>query len=127
MRLLPASAVALLSLGLLGPSAGAGEDAGAPPDRVFFRDPDKETGARIAELISRVATGYVADRTKPRRELESIGHWSVDPLLEAVQGAEAPIRCATLRVHDPIGDRRAVEPLRAVMMREQAHQYVAGF
>src|SRR5688572_11253905 len=127
MRRSAAITAVLLALGLApAPQATAGESPDST-QRVFFRDPDRETAARIADLITRMTSGSVPDRTKARRELEAIGFWAVAPLIDAVQTAEPPIRCASTLVLDVLRDRRAIEPLRSVVLKEGSHPYVAAF
>jgi len=96
-------------------------------ERLFFREPDSDTTKRIGELISKMPTNSVADRTNVRRELETIGYWAVEPLIDAATKREAPFRCDAILVLDALKDRRAVEPLRAVVLKEAAQQYVSGF
>ena len=119
---------ALVLVALAGARASADGDAPDPAQNgIFFRDPDKETGAQITLLISRMATGSVQDRSKARGDLESIGYWSVDPLIDAATRLEPPIRCASILVLDAIGDRRAIEALRSLVAKETSHPYIAGF
>jgi HEAT repeat protein len=110
------------------PSAAADDQPSAPSQGgVFFREPDSETAARLKELISRMATDSVQDRESLRREMETIGYWSVEPLLDALVRLEPPKQCTSVLVLDAIGDRRAIEPLRAAVVRETSHPYIAAF
>ena len=120
----PILLVLAASAGRTARAGDGGEEATGP---IFFREPDRETGAHIAELIAQMATGSVPDREKKRRELQSIGSWSVEPLLDAVARLEPPKVCAAILVLDAIHDRRAVDPLRATVAKETAHPYVAAF
>lgn len=119
-------AVLLVLAGLPGARALAENDA-ATQAGVFFREPDKETGSRIADLIKSMTSGSVPARTQARRDLETIGYWAVSPLIDALQTMEPPIRCSSALVLDAIHDRRAIEPLRAVMVKEATRPYVSGF
>jgi HEAT repeat protein len=126
-RAIVLSAAALI---LVVPSVRASADGDPPddaPSRLFFREPDSETSARIGELISKMPTNSVSDRTKARRDLEAIGFWAVDPLIEVVTKREPPFRCDAILVLDAMRDRRAVEPLRVVVVKEASQQYVSGF
>jgi HEAT repeat protein len=121
------SAAALLLVVPAGRASADGDPADDVPTRLFFREPDADTTARIAELISKMPTNSVSDRTKTRRELETIGFWAVDPLIDVVTKREAPFRCDAILVLDAMRDRRAVDPLRGVVLKEAAQQYVSGF
>lgn len=112
---------------VLGARASADGNAADSADGVFFREPDKATRDRIAELISRVHTGSVDDRRSARRELEAIGFWSVEPLIDAQARMEPPVRSASVLVLDAIRDRRAIDPLRASVAKEVSDRYVAAF
>ncbi len=122
-------ALAALVGGLLAGPAPA--DDGEPFDErarnVFFHRPDSKTSDLIEDLISNFSTGSVADRTRDRHELERIGHWSVEPLVEALIEAEPPIRSASALTLGNIRDPRAIVPLREAVERETSHPYVAGF
>jgi HEAT repeat protein len=118
----------LLLAAALAPAAAADDAPSAPSQGgVFFRDPDSETSARLKELVSRMATDSVLDRENLRRELETIGYWSVDPLVDALAHLEPPKQCTSVLVLDAIGDRRALEPLRSAVVRETSHPYIAAF
>jgi hypothetical protein len=117
----------VLAAAAAGRASAEGDPSDPAPGDVFFRDPDKETASQIALLISRMATGSVQDRSKARAELESIGYWSVEPLIDAATRLEPPIRCASILVLDTIGDRRAVDALRSLVTKETSHPYIAGF
>jgi HEAT repeat protein len=125
-RLLTFAAAAFLCAAPAGRASADGDHA-EDEARIFYRSPDSETTARMAELISKMPTNSVSDRTKVRREIESLGYWAVDPLIDAVTRREAPFRCAAILVLDSLQDRRAVEPLRSVVQKEAAQQYVPGF
>jgi HEAT repeat protein len=101
--------------------------ARAQDDRLFFRDPDDDTKGRIKEAILHMTTNSVPERTRARRELEQIGYWSVDPLIDAARTLEPPIRCSSFLVLDSIHDRRALDVLRTAIVRETSHLYVGGF
>jgi HEAT repeat protein len=119
---------ALALLAAVGGRASAEGDGPEPAQNaIFFRDPDKETSAQITLLISRMATGSVQDRSKARADLESIGYWSVDPLIDAATHLEPPIRCASILVLDAIGDRRAIDAFHSLIAKETSHPYIAGF
>lgn len=122
----PPILIASALLALLG-APGASADGGDAPPEVFFREPDRDTAARIGELISQMATGSVLDRTKSRRALESIGYWSVNPLADALADMEPPRQTAAVLVLDAIADARAVPALRAAVARETSHRYIAAF
>jgi len=121
------SAAALLLAAPAGRASADGDPVEEAPSRLFFREADADTTVRISELISKMPTNSVSDRTRARRELEAIGYWAVDPLVDAVIKREAPFRCDAILVLDALRDRRAVEALRAVVLKEAAQQYVSGF
>lgn len=122
------TAALLLAGAVLAPAAAADDQPSSPAQGgVFFREPDTETAARIKELVGRMATDSVQDRENLRRELETIGFWSVEPLVDALARLEPPKQCTSILVLDAIGDRRAVEPLRAAIVRETSHPYIAAF
>jgi HEAT repeat protein len=125
-RLAFALAALALVLGSAGPAVSGG---GSDDSQIFFRDPDSETAARISKLVGRMSTDSVQLRRDWRRELAGIGWWSVAPLIEVAQGtSSAPgARCVAMLVLDAIGDRRAVEPLRDVVVKESTQQYTGGF
>ncbi len=124
-RILLAAAIAPL---LAAADVRAGGDAVDEQAKgIFFRDPDKDTADRIAQCIAHFATVSVQDRAKARRELEQIGWWAVEPLIESAQSSEPPARCASILTLEAIRDRRAVEPLRALVAKETSHPYIAAF
>jgi HEAT repeat protein len=120
-----------LLVAVCAPAARGGDEPSAPSQGgVFFREPDSETAARIKDLIGRMATDSVQDRENLRRELESIGFWTVEPLVEVVTRSdkfEPPKQCTSVLVLDAIGDRRAIDPMRAAVARETSHPYIAAF
>jgi len=61
------SAAALLLAAPAGRASADGDAADEAPSRIFYREPDADTTARIAELISKMPTNSVSDRTKARR------------------------------------------------------------
>jgi len=135
-----AALAAVAGLALAAPAfvarpAGAGDaadafDPQAPGQEVFFRDPDKATGARIEGLIAQATSDSVQARRGARAALEELGYWSVDPLVAALSTpskAEPPIRCSAALVLDAIGDRRALDPLRTAVVREASHPLVGAF
>jgi HEAT repeat protein len=122
--------LALTAAALLWPVAPASARDGEFDERggnVFFEQPDRDTAARIDKMIGELATHSVAARHDRRRALEAMGHWAVHPLLEAIEERDAPIRAASVLTLDAIGDPRAIEPLRASVLRETSHPHVAGF
>ncbi len=94
---------------------------------VFFREPDRETRRQIDELISRFFTGAMRQRVQHRRELQSIGYWSVAPLIDALESAETPARAAAALTLMDMHDPRTTEPLRAAVVRETSNPYIGAF
>lgn len=122
-------AVLLCAVAGLRPSPARGDDpvADERAGNVFFREPDRDTASRIEELIGRFAEDSVSNRTAARRELEDIGYWSVDPLIEALQTKEPPIRAAAALTLTATMDERGLPVLREAVERETSHPFVAGF
>ncbi|MCE9638280.1 MAG: HEAT repeat domain-containing protein [Planctomycetes bacterium] len=143
MRLTPSrrASIAVAALCVLAGHAGRGAvahadgaDASDPANGVFFREPDKATRDRIDDLISQATTDSVTARRRARGELESLGYWSVEPLagvIQATKDRDAPTRCASILTIDAIGestgDRRAIDALRDVVVREDSSPYLAAF
>lgn len=125
-------------------AAAAPADEPAAPGRpadVFFRDPDKETGQRIQDLILQCSSDSVLSRRKARLALESLGFWAVAPLVDALRTQEPPVKCAAILTLDAICERNAartdathrevrdaaVRELREAVLREDANAYVGPF
>jgi len=128
------SAVVLAALPMLALQGGGPEALADDPDpideragNIFFHEPDRETANRIEDLIGRFAEDSVRARTAARRELEDIGYWSVQPLTDALEFEEPPIRAAAALTLSAILDPRTVAKLRAAIERETSHPFVAGF
>jgi HEAT repeat protein len=98
-----------------------------PAADVFFRDPDRDTAKRIDELIIQFTSDSVPTRRRARVEMERLGYWAVDPLLAAARDREPPFRCSAILTLDALGDRRAIVPLREIVVREDGLQYVGAF
>jgi HEAT repeat protein len=122
--------LALVVLAALLPAAATAEDE---PDfdelgaNAFFSEPDKRTSARIDALIHSFSSAGVLSRTRAREELEEIGFWAVDPLLEALRDLEPPIKCASVLTLEAIGDPRAVVPLRSAIRDNDSRPFVPAF
>jgi HEAT repeat protein len=101
----------------------------ADEERIFFRDPDKDTRDKIEFAMAHMATDAVGARRDARRTLEAIGYWSVEPLVGALTQptSEPPVRCSAILVLDALHDRRAIEAFRASVTKETSTLYVAGF
>lgn len=99
----------------------------ASPQDIFFRDPDKATGQRIADLIDQFSSDGWATRRRARESLEALGWWSVEPLVAATRTREPPVKCSAILTLDAIADRRALEPLRDSVVREDGNQFVGAF
>lgn len=128
----PRLRTALLSVVLAVPFVGPARAGDAPAfdergANTFFTDPDAKTRARIFDLIHRFSSDGVRHRWEARSELESIGFWAVEPLIEAVRELESPVKCASILTLEAIGDRRAVAPLRQAIVDNSSRPYVPGF
>ncbi|MCG3133937.1 MAG: hypothetical protein HMLKMBBP_01204 [Planctomycetes bacterium] len=118
-----------LAPGMLLLLAFAAESRAAPdgPERVFFREPDRATAARIEKALSRATDDSLSGRLAARIELESWSSWAVQPLLDALAAPRAQSRCSATLVLGVLEDGRVPSALRAAAARETSHPLVGGF
>jgi HEAT repeat protein len=109
-------------------AAGAGQVRGgdAPPDPVFFKNPDEHTRERIVNALDLLNKQSISDHTRGRGELVSIGYWSVRPLIEMLLEESFSERRNAALALGAIGDRRAIQPLLKAAENDP-HLYVPSF
>jgi HEAT repeat protein len=118
----------LLALALLAPLALAGpaRGDGASPDPVFFKSPDPVTARLIADALELLKNQPISDHTEGRRQLVSIGYWTVPPLIGLLRdGSSSERRNAALAL-GTILDRRAILPLLKTAEND-SHLFVPSF
>lgn len=97
------------------------------PGEVFFREPDEGTRQRIKDLMAQSTSDAPRTRGRARADLVALGYWAVEPLIVAARDRDPAARCASILTLDAIGDARAVEPLREIVLREDSNPYIGAF
>ncbi len=130
MRFTIAAAALVAVAGTALPVVPALGDGGPVDERrgnVFFSEPDNGTQREIDELMDRMSTDSPQDRARARHALIDIGFWAVEPLVDALQELEPPVKCAAALTLEGIADDRAIAPLRHSIESETSHPFVAAF
>lgn len=110
-ELLKATATLLVLALAFAAFAGPARGGDAPPDPVFFKNPDKVTRRLIDDALELLKNQPISDHTRGRAELVEIGYWTVPPLIDLLRDGSSSERRNAVLALGTILDRRAILPL----------------